>query len=329
LAGAAVVLALIGCDGSAPQQLDVVTIAARRHLSAGPIHIADEEGFFAAEGIRVVFAEAPTRSMQALPLLEQGKIDVLSTSVNAGLFSSGNAGTRFRIVADRGHVTDKGCDFNAIIGRRESFPTDSPTTAQLRGKKLSVNSAVSAEFIIDKFLESRGLQDSDMEKLSLSDVMEPEAIRNGGLDVTHAAEPYLTQFKETGQRVIGRAAVVAPGAVYGVIIFGPTLTVANRPLGERFMAAYLKGVRQYEQGPTARNVGILAARMQYDSTMLRKACFSAIDPNGRVDTRWFDQFQEWALKRKYIDRVLPLTDIVDSAFAHNASARLDSVNRAH
>ena len=316
--------ALTSCKATGKTQLETVRVSTRKHFSTAPIFIADEAGFFADEGIRIEFAEAPGRSAQAIPLLERGQIDVLAATVGAALFAAAEKGARLRMVADRGHISSSGCVFNAFVGSSKAFKSDSVTAADLRGKSVSINAGVTAAWITDLFLESRGLTVDDVRVVALTDVLEPGAMSSGSLDVTHAAEPFLSQLVRDGQRVIGLASTYAPGAHFGAIMFGPTLTVTNRALGERFMRAYLRGVRQYEEGPTPRNVAMLTKRMGFDESLLRTACFASINTDGRLDVISLNAFQRWAVKRGYLPRVMPTESIIDTTFAHDAAASLDS-----
>ena len=322
-----IMLSLASCQAETPAKLEPVRISTRPLLTSGPIYIADEEGFFKEEGIDLIFADAPSRSIQAIPLLEQERLDVLAANVNAGIFAAGEMGAKLRIVADRGHVSTTGCDFNAIVGRGDLFPNDSPSAAQLRGKKLSINPAVTPEFIVDKFLAAHGVKEKELESVSLVDALEPEGLRSGNIDISHAAEPYLSQMKADGQRILAPASAYAPGAHYGILIFGPSLTVKNRALGERFMAAYIRGIRQYRLGATPRNIEIITKRMKFGAELVRKACFASIDEDAKLNTAWLNEFQRWAVDRKYLDAIVPLSTIVDTTFARNASVKLDSAEK--
>ncbi len=317
-------LAFASCGREKPSTLESVRIVTRPILTSGPIYIADEEGYFKDEGIDLIFAEAPARTVQALPLLERERLDVLVATVGAGLFAAAKTGAQLRIVADRGHISTSGCEFNAIVGRADIFKTDSPTATELRGRKLSINAAITAEFVVDKFLAARGLTEDNLEIVGLSESLEPQAMRSKNIDLAHASEPFLTQLKDDKQRVVGRGSEYAPGAHFGVLIYGPTLTVKNRALGERFMAAYIRGIRQYAQGTTPRNVEILSKRMKFEPALLRKACFASIHLDGKLNSAWLNEFQQWAVTRRYLDAVVPIGDIVDSTFTMNASQRLNT-----
>ncbi len=325
-----ILCALAACSGKGDRKnLETVRISARTLLSTSPIFIADREGFFADEGIQLEFVEAPGRSVQALPLLAQGRIDVLSASLSAGLFSAARKDSSIRLVADRGHVSERGCEFDALVGRAAVFSTDSPRPSELKGKRFSINDAVPGEYIVDRFLASRGLTQKDITSTKLTEVLEPQALRSGAVDVAHVSEPFLTSTIESGQRIIGKASEYAPGMQLAVLMFGPGLIQKNRALGNRFMFAYLRGVEQFNKGLTSRNVAIISERMAFDTALLRKTCMPSIRPDGRLDRASLDDFQKWALQKGYIDELVPLNQVVDSTFASNAAMRLRAMNKTN
>lgn len=293
-----------------------------RNISIAPLVIAEAEGYFESEGIRLEHAESPTRGMQSIPLLDRGDIDVLASSLSIGVFAAIAAGSKMRLVADRGHVYD-GCEFNGVMGRGSQFTTDSPTTAEVRGKTLSINPNGTAEFIVEKFLVARGLSFRDVRVVRLSEVAELQAVSTGAVDLMHASEPFVTRLKEAGTRVVGRASALAPGAHFGVIIYGPRM-LEDRDLGRRFMTAYLRGVRRFTEGPTQRNVQILSERLGFEPALLRKSCFAGVYPDGRLDGAWLMEFQRWGVTKGYMDRTLELDDVIDLSFARSSAARLDS-----
>jgi NitT/TauT family transport system substrate-binding protein len=314
------------CRPASDDGLDAVRITLTRAISNAPLVIADEEGFFADERIRIEQTDTPARGMQSIPLLDRGDIDVLAASLTVGFFAAAASGSQLRLVADRGHVRDvEGCEYNAIIGSKKSFHGANPSAAEVRGKKISVNAAGTAELITEKFVQSRGLQWEDVHQVKLSEMVEAQGIATGAVDLMHASEPYVTRFMEEGHYLIERASSMAPGLHMGVVAYGPRLSKTDPDLGRRFMVAYLRGVRQYAQGATDRNVDILTRRMGFDGALLRKSCWPAVRPDGALSERWLIELQQWGVRKGYLPSVLPLSEVIDMSFARSALARVDSL----
>ena len=319
-------IACTACTAPPKDNLDVVRMTLTRSITNAPLVIADEEGFFRDEGIRIEQTDTPARGMQSIPLLDRGDIDVLASSLTVGFFAAAASGSQLRLVADRGHVRDvAGCEFNAIVGGKKSFRRADPSAAEIRGKTISVNAAGTAELITERFIQSRGLQMRDVRQVKLSEMVEAQGIATGAVDIMHASEPYVTRFVEEGHYLIGAASSLAPGIHMGVVAFGSRLGVTDRGLGRRFMTAYLRGARQYARGATERNVEIISRRMGFDRSLLEKSCWPAIRTDGALSERWLTEIQRWGVAKGYLPTVLPLSQVIDMSFARAASARLDSL----
>lgn len=316
-------LALIGCARDLDTAgLDVVRIADRGFLSNAPIHIADAGGFFADEGIRLEFTDTPNSSTQVIPLLERGEIDVTMPSVNAGFYAAVAQGGRSRIVADRGHIATSGCDYSGVVARRGLFSGNSAVAADLRGKRFSVAPAGMTEFVVEKYLWSLGLTTSDLRTVRLRENVEEQAIEAGAIDALYVVEPYLSRLLAAGHRLIGPSRTYAAGAQFAVIVFGPSLTVDNRALGQRFMKAYLRGVREYRKGATPQNVEIMSRRSGFDPKVLRTICLPTIEANGELNMPGLLEFQTWAVKNGHLSRVLGASAGTDLSFARRAARDL-------
>ena len=302
--------------------LDVVRIAVHSRIAGSPLYIADEEGFFRDEGIRLQFVEA-TRSSQSLPILERGGIDAIIGAASVGLYSAIAKGAHVKIVADRAYLDPDGCAVSAIMGRRDAFPNDSPTASQLKGKRFSITPATMVAFLMDKYLESFGLSESDITMVRLTENVEAQAIETNALDGLHVSEPYLSQLRGMGHRVLAISSHLTPGANTSVLMYGPSML--NRPeLAERFMVAYLRGSRRYLQGPTPRNIEIISRRLGYDTTMLRNICLPKTRADGELNLDWLLEFQKWAVERGHLDKVVGREAGVDLSFARRAAAKLDA-----
>jgi NitT/TauT family transport system substrate-binding protein len=187
---------------------------------------------------------------------------------------------------------------------------------------MSVGASGAYGYIADNYFASVGLTTKDMNIVRLGESLENQALRSGGIDLMHVSEPYLSLLAAEGNKLIGPSSVYSPGAQYGTVLFGPTLTVDRRDVGLRFMRAYLKGVRESQQGATARNVEIVSQRTRLDPALVRKVCMPEISSDGQVDRLELLKFQEWAVKTHRLDRVLGADAGLDMAFAERAAKEL-------
>jgi len=71
------------------------------------------------------------------------------------------------------------------------------------------------------------------------------------------------------------------------------------------MIAYLKSMRQYNQGKTERNLKILAKYTGLDQELLKICCWPSLRNNGQINIESMIDFQQWALKKGYLDKEIP------------------------
>jgi NitT/TauT family transport system substrate-binding protein len=154
---------------------------------------------------------------------------------------------------------------------------------------------------------------------------EIEAMGQGALDLTVQGEPTVTQFVQSGQGVRWMPVQqVVPGFQFDVLIYGPSLEDKNPDAGRRFMIAYLKAVRQYNQGKTARNLDLLAKFTGLDRDLITNMCLPALRNDGSIDAGSVAEYQDWAVQKKFLDRALTAEEYWDPGFIQSANAVLDA-----
>jgi ABC-type nitrate/sulfonate/bicarbonate transport system substrate-binding protein len=139
----------------------------------------------------------------------------------------------------------------------------------------------------------------------------------------HVSEPYLSRMRGLGHRVLAETNRIAPGAHTSVLMYGPSM-LARPELAQRFMNAYLRGSRRYSEGATPRNIAIISKRLGYDTAMLRNICLPKTRTDGELNLDWLLSFQEWAVEKGHLEKVVGRDAGVDLSFARRASAKLDA-----
>jgi hypothetical protein len=95
-------------------------------------------------------------------------------------------------------------------------------------------------------------------------------------------------------------------------------------VGNRFMVAYLKGVRQYSQGKTDRNVELVAEFTKMTPEEVRTICWPAVRNNGQVNVDPLVDFENWAKEAGYLDAIVPADKFWDGSFVEYANGVLGS-----
>jgi NitT/TauT family transport system substrate-binding protein len=257
--------------------------------------------------------------------LARGELDVWSGMMAIGSLNAIQRGSHIRFVAPRGSFAPDGCPFLAMVARKtlvDAGQLERP--AQLKGRNVAWYRGSVEEYFLDKVIQKDGLTVDDFTKITIPPPADMGAMEKGSLDLTVAGEPWVTRLLQSGRGVLWVPVQDAiPGFQFSAIMYGPNQLEKDPDAGNRFMVAYLKGIRQYNQGKTARNLQILAKHTRLKEDLLKKACWSQVSNDGRVNVQSVNDFQNWAKAKGYLDELVPRENFVDSRFLDYANKILD------
>jgi ABC-type nitrate/sulfonate/bicarbonate transport system substrate-binding protein len=310
-------------SASTPTELKVLVLP---FLSFAPYFIAQEEGYFAGQNLAVEFVQM-NHAAEAVPSLIQGRIDVLGGFLSVGLLNAMLRDGGIRIVADKGYLAASGCAVDNFM-----VPLDSELPAMLsdperrRNIRFSGNPTSLQGYCIEQLVAPYGLTLRDMQNENINDpAAELNALKNNHIEVAVASEPWVTRIIQAGAGKVWKPlSAVAPDFQSAIIAFGPTLLGQNRDAGERFMIAYLQGVRQYREGKTERNLAILAKYTRLELELLRQLCWPAMRSDGRINAASIALFAAWANNKGLVDGLVGEEMFWDGTFVDAANQALDT-----
>ncbi|TAK11801.1 MAG: hypothetical protein EPO32_11065 [Anaerolineae bacterium] len=303
---------------------EVVILGLSRVFSSLPLYIAIEEGYFAEQNIIVEVTEFESANVM-LPVLAAGELDVATGSLNSSLFNLVAQEPGVKIAADKGYSDPEGCQTNAVIARRDLLESGAFEDAQrVLSLVYSLSLTSPTSYIVDSWLhENHGLTLEELNTNLLPQAAVIDAFNTGAIDVAVVVEPSLSQvLAATDTEIWLTYEGYLDQISSGLVMYGPGLVQDNRELGQRFMVGYLKGVRQYLQGPTDRNLEIAAEIFDFEADFLRGICWAAVRPDGRIDYAATLPWQEWELAAGRIDRIVTEAELWDPAFVEYAASML-------
>lgn len=283
--------------------------------SHAPIFIAEAEGYFEEFGIDIIF-ETFNRSSEAIPLLINGDLDIYAGSVNTGLLNVLGHEPNIKVVANRGQIRpDTGCNYQAILVRKdliESGEISSP--ADLVGHEIASSIAGPSGFLLSTVLAEAGLTFDDVSVDRIPTAGYVDAFANQTLSVIVAPELHLSRLLAAGDAVVWRTSEDVLGVVQtSILAFGARLLVDEPEVSARYLAAYLKGIIQYNEGKTARNLEIMAEATSESVELLEVACWIAIPLDGRIDFSSVEAFQQWSIEQEQLDAAITEEQFWDSS----------------
>lgn len=222
-----------------------VVIAEDGAASGAGFYIAKEKGYFKDYNIEVEFAQF-SNSDDMLPALAAGEVDIAGGVSTASFFNAIAQGIDVKIIADKGHNIPGKSYFTFVIGNH--MVDEIKDYADFKGKKIAVSSYNSIdEYIYQEMIKHAGLTPDDVEFVLMSDFGSMlGAIDSGTIDAALSIEPLIAQGVEQGFHVrFGDATDYAPESQIALVLGSPKFMNEEQDISLRFMAAYLKGVRDY------------------------------------------------------------------------------------
>ena len=312
----------IPSDSSVPTTpaMTTVKVAYMPIISFGPLFIAQEEGYFSRQGINIEFVKFQATSA-ALPSLINGDIAVSGGQLFPGLVNSVSKGAHVRIVADKGMILNGSCNSVAFLVRKDLVENGAVRTmADLKGKKVAASSDQS--YGMFRAIAMGNLTTDDVEMVDMPSAASVAAFETGTIDASFLMEPYITQAVRQG-----KAVVFLPGEVFipnytTPLYYGPAFTDTNPELGRMFMVAYLQGVRQYNQGKTDRNIGILLNYTGMNRDLLEQSCWVPVAENGEIPQRSVREYMDWMIVNKKITQNVDENQLFDMSYVNYANSVL-------
>jgi NitT/TauT family transport system substrate-binding protein len=281
--------ALAPPDGNA----DPIKIGTVKVPASGAIYIAQEKGYFAAEGIpaELVFFESGQPIAVAAT---SGAVDFGATAISAGFYSLAGQGA-LRIVAAAAEDVPH-FESQAFLVSNAAYDSGFKSLKDFPGHSYALSQiGSSAQYALGLIADKYGFAVAKVRILPLQSIANAvTAVEGGRADITlNSATAELAAVQRGGARILGYLGD-EKSYQFGVV-FTATATANDRPdLVQRFLRAYRKGARDYHDafagpngaradGPTAAaTLAILAKYVTVPPDQLAGAV-SYIDADARLD----------------------------------------------
>jgi NitT/TauT family transport system substrate-binding protein len=312
------------------QELTIGTIGAS---SDAPFFIADAKGYFAEQGLKVSFVRFDSAA-KSIPSLGSGEVDVGSGASSAGLYNAVARGIGIKIVADKARNA-KGYGFQAIMARTDLIDSGKVKGVKdLKGLKVAMSANGNSENAFMNYaLVQAGLSYSDIDPVFLGFPNQIAAYANKAIDASLTVEPTVAELLKLGTaKKLISADDVFPDYQTAVVFYGPKFMHDQPENAKKFMIAYVKAVRFYDDalkdghlaGPNADEVIKILTQYSFikDPEVHRAIVSQAIDPNGDVNMPSLQMAWQYFFDTKQIDGSVKLNDAIDLSYVHDAAKAL-------
>jgi NitT/TauT family transport system substrate-binding protein len=273
-------------DKLVPVHIGVIGI-----LAEAGLYVAAEHGFFKEEGLDVTFLKDMV-GPDAFPGLATGQLDGVGGSFGPELVNGVQRGVRIKMVAGLNSYIS-GWDAGSLTVRKELVDSGRVKDwKDLKGLKIGLTAPLPnmTDFLASRYLALGGLSFDDVEFVTVPFPNMISALKTGGIDAAHTSEPMTTLAVDNKIAVKWRpvSTYAPPGLTVAILQFGPSMLDKAPDVGERFVTAYLRGARYYDEA-LARPDGkaeIAPILMKYtplkDRSIYDRIAFSYAPPDGEI-----------------------------------------------
>ncbi len=316
---AGIVAGAVLAAGAPALAADVVKLGDLATLSTAPLYVAIEKGFVREQGIDLVterfFAAAKMNSA-----FTAGELEVGIGTANAGLFNAIAQGFDIKIVADGGQIRP-GHAYEKLMARKDLVDSGQVTRPRdFKGRKIAALAKGTVNsYELAKLLEYDGIAFKDVELVVLGPAQTFQAFATKSVDGGVIVEPWIAKAVAEGLAVpVGEFDTVPalPSHQVAMIIYTGRFIRERRPLAQRFMNAYLKGIeflarRGWQDDEV---VEAIVKQTKIERALVKQAVPAYLSPDGRPDVESLVRLQDWLYEEGMVTRKVSMDQVVDLSF---------------
>ena len=320
---------------TAAQAADKVAVGTGGSASDAPFYIAYDKGFFKDEGLDVDLIVLDSGAKVIAPL-GTGELDVGSGALSVGFWNALVRGIKFRIVADRGHA-QPGYLYQTVFMRKDLIDSGQfKSLKDLKGLRMGFAAqGVTSLSLLNEAAKYAGIKFEDITPVYLSFPQQIAALQNKALDGTLLIEPQATVAVNAGYGVrFMDTNEFYPYQQISVIFFSDKFATQRKDVAEKFMRAWLRGVRSYNDAikdgkivGADEIVATMAKSFNMNPALVREMYSQAVDVTGKVNAAGVQKDLDFFLKQGWVTGQIKASDVIDMSFAQKASAELGPYQR--
>ncbi|RBM17710.1 hypothetical protein DI005_20970 [Prauserella sp. PE36] len=289
-------------------------------LSALPISIALEKGYFTQEGVTPEVTELPGSANEMFPQLARGGLDLLAGGLGAPLFNARHQGFDVKIIMAYGANKEGYLSTVSIVATPEAaarLQADPSALKDLRLEQLAEGS--SASLLMQNLIQQSGLGGQVQAKSSVA--APPDLVtlfRRGGVDVAAQVEPAATLMREQGLAVVYKTGEqISPDQQGGLMVASEQFLKDNPCAAVAFARGLQKAAEDLRAGngqwtPELSNIAVKYWKVPAD-LLPKLGATPYASPDGRVDTTGLSQAQDVYAKQGLVTVPIDVNELVDGS----------------
>jgi len=277
-----------------------VRIGLQSSISDAGVYVAIAKGYFRELGLNATAETFAGGAADYVQFIATNQLQVGGPSSVPALYNAADRGATLHIVADKGKLRT-GFGFVRLSVRKELHDNGAVTgLPELKGRTIAVAAPYGAAHSLGALALRRiGFADDDASFLPLPNPDHIAALANGSIDAAVSVEPIPTLAVQQGAAVVlADGDALRPDAQVGLLAMSDEF-FRNREAALRFMVAYLRGVRDYNDAfvkgiDKAQVVGILVENTAVkDPVAYEQTKLAGLDPAGSLNVATLREDFDW------------------------------------
>jgi NitT/TauT family transport system substrate-binding protein len=303
-----VVLALLlaGCVPARPEE-PKLKLALIPVLDTIPIFIAEQNGYFAEQGIAV--ETLPVKSPQERDVLvTTGQVDgVLTDLQSVGLLNKDTAKLKAVYTSRRPFP-------NAPIFRILAGPkTNINTPTDLKGVQIGISANTIMEYLTDRMLAGEGLKPEEIAKIDIGQIpVRFEQLMNGNIQAAALPDPLAQGAVAAGAKLIVDDSKYADLS-QSVLAFANDTLKAKPGTVKKFLVAWEKAVNELNAHPE-KYQSVLIEQGRVPKSIQGSYTMPPFPGRGVPREDEVKDVAAWLKTKGLVGRDIPYSDMVDSSF---------------
>jgi NitT/TauT family transport system substrate-binding protein len=318
--------ALLAIVASWPAHAEKAAIGVLKLASSGPIFIAQEKGYFAAEGLEseLKFFEAAQPVSVAVV---SGDIDVGVTGLTAGFYNLAGKGA-LKIVAAQSRE-EKGYPLIAYLAGTKAYEGGLRTLADLPGHSVGITQVGSTfHYSLGRLAADRHFDLAALKLVPLQSIPNMvSALKGGQVDAALIpATAALPMVQRGDAKLLGWVGDETPWQL-GAIFTSPRAIAERRPMVEKVIRAYVKAAHEFHdaflkkddsgkvvEGAAAPALLATIAKYTGQNAEQIRSGIPYVDPDGRLLVRDIYNQVAWYQGQGLVDKSVDAKSILDLSF---------------
>lgn len=319
-------IGVVLCTASTRQvSAETIKIGILRVAGAGPLFIAQERGYFAAQGLAAEFVYFEASQPIAVATVS-GDIDFGVTPATAGFYSLAGQGA-LRIIS--GSISEApSFHANTIVASNAAYAAGLTSLKDIGGHAVGTNQIGSApHYALALVAEHFGIDLKTIRVVPLqSNPNQVSAMIGGQIDVSMTPSTYVMPAIQNGQgKLLGYVGDVTPWQL-GTAFTSTKMASERRDTVERFLRASIKGTHDYHDAftgpgekrmdmPTAPTILAIIAKYVDQPIEQLKESVSYTDPDARLDYKDILHQLAWYKSQNMVKDTVNGDEIIDKRYA--------------